>query len=134
MNDPRIHPQPPSEYWFEEGCHILEWHNREDDPAVSVARARVAAGDRTRWHRLQGITERYLILQGEGRVEIEGLPPQQLGPGAVAVIPPGCAQRITATGEHELVFIALCTPRFQSSAYQDVEDAFVACGIGDTGA
>lgn len=121
MSAARLHPQPPEEYWFVEGCHILEWHNRADDPALSVARARVAPGQTTRWHRLQGITERYLILSGRGRVEIEGLAPADLGAGAVAVIPPGCAQRITCLGEEELVFLAMCTPRFEAQAYVDVE-------------
>jgi len=123
MSAARIHPQPPEEYWFVEGCHILEWHNRVDDPALSVARARVAPGQTTRWHRLQGITERYLILSGRGRVEVEGLEPAVIGAGAVVVIPPDCAQRIACVGEEELVFLAMCTPRFEAQAYQDVEDA-----------
>lgn len=123
MSQARIHPQPPEEYWFVEGCHILEWHNRADDPALSVARARVAPGQTTRWHRLQGITERYLILSGRGRVEVEGLEPAVIGAGAVVVIPPGCAQRIACVGDDELVFLAICTPRFEAQAYQDVEEA-----------
>ncbi len=123
MSQARIRPHPPEEYWFVEGCHILEWHNRAEDPALSVARARVAAGQTTRWHRLQGITERYLILSGRGRVEIEGLAPAEIGEGAVVVIPPGCAQRIACLGDEELVFLAMCTPRFEAQAYVDVEDA-----------
>ncbi|SDD16466.1 cupin domain-containing protein [Aquimonas voraii] len=121
MSIARIHPQPPEEYWFVEGCHILEWHNRVDDPALSVARARVASGQTTRWHRLHGITERYLILSGRGRVEVEGLPPTELGAGAVVVIPPGVAQRIACVGEEALVFLAMCTPRFEAAAYEDVD-------------
>lgn len=123
MSQARIRPHPPEEYWFVEGCHILEWHNRAEDPALSVARARVAAGQTTRWHRLQGITERYLILSGRGRVEIEGLAPAEIGAGAVVVIPPGYAQRIACLGDEELVFLAMCTPRFEAQAYVDVEDA-----------
>lgn len=121
MSAARIHLQPPEEYWFVEGCHILEWHNRVDDPALSVARARVAPGQTTRWHRLQGITERYLVLSGRGRVEVEGLEPAVIGAGAVVVIPPGCAQRIACVGDQELVFLAMCTPRFEAAAYEDVD-------------
>lgn len=125
MPHARIHAQAPAEYWFVEGCHIVEWHNRADDPALSVARARVGPGQTTRWHRLHGIAERYLVLEGWGRVEIESLPPTEVGAGAVVVIPPGAAQRIANIGEGDLVFLAICTPRFDAAAYSDVEDAFV---------
>lgn len=125
MPDAAIHPQPPLEYWFVEGCHILEWHNRAQDPAVSVARARVAPFQTTRWHRLRGVTERYLLLSGRGRVELEGSEPVDVGAGAVVVIPPGVAQRIACVGDEELVFLAICTPRFEASAYLDVEHEFV---------
>jgi mannose-6-phosphate isomerase-like protein (cupin superfamily) len=124
MSHARIHPQPPPEYWFVEGCHIVEWHNREEDPSLSVARARVEPGQTTRWHRLHGISERYLLLEGRGRVEIEGLPPTEVGPGAVVVIPPGVAQRIASIGDSDLVFLAICTPRFDPAAYEDVDDVF----------
>ena len=58
------------EYYFEEGCYITELHNRADDPAVSVARARVPPGVTTRWHTLGGITERYVI---EAALSISGM-------------------------------------------------------------
>lgn len=123
MSQARIHPQPPAEYWFVEGCHILEWHNREDDPALSIARARLAPGQTTRWHRLHGIVERYLLLSGRGRVEVEGLEPTDIEAGAVVVIPPGHAQRIHNSGSEDLVFLAVCTPRFRAEAYEDIEPA-----------
>ena len=62
---------PPSrEYFFDEGCHILELSNTPDDPTVSIARARVEPGVTTRLHRLVETTERYVILEGEGIVYI----------------------------------------------------------------
>src|SRR5690606_30871356 len=103
------------EYFFREGCYISEWSNTADDPALSVARARVTPGVVTRWHRLVGVTERYVVLSGEGRVEL-GAPDarvvEPVGPGSVVIIPPGTPQRIANTGLDELVFLALCTPRF----------------------
>lgn len=110
-----------AEYFFEEGCHILELSNSSSDPEVSIARARVAPGVTTRWHRLDGVTERYVILAGSGRVEIGALPPQDVGPGDVALIPPLCPQRITNTGSSDLVFLAICSPRFTAAVYQDIE-------------
>jgi mannose-6-phosphate isomerase-like protein (cupin superfamily) len=106
--------------WVER-CEILETWNRDDDPAVSIARARVAPGVTTRWHRLRGIAERYLVLAGRGRVELGSLPTELLGPGELAYIPPGMAQRITNAESEDLVFLAICTPRFRRDAYQDIE-------------
>lgn len=108
-----------SEYWFEEGCFISEWSNSEDDPDCSIARARVPAGGRTRWHRLNEITERYVVLEGRGRVEVGDRPSATIGPGSVVIIPPGERQRVTAGADAELVFLAICTPRFRADAYTD---------------
>jgi mannose-6-phosphate isomerase-like protein (cupin superfamily) len=117
-----VHPDPQREYAFvAEGCHVLESWNDPDDPQASIARARVAAGVSTRWHALAGITERYLILSGSARVEIGDKSPEDVGPGDVVVIPPGVRQRITNNGTDELVFYAICTPRFSSERYAALE-------------
>lgn len=131
MQQPRIqHNADTAEQYFEEGCHITEWLNDPADPDLSIARARLPAGAATRWHRLHGISERYLLLSGRGRVEVEGLAPSEVGPGDVVLIPPGHAQRIQSLGEEELVFLALCTPRFAYDCYEDTEDSYA--GEGDT--
>ncbi|BBO71005.1 hypothetical protein DSCA_49350 [Desulfosarcina alkanivorans] len=110
------------EYYFKEGCFILELSNTPDDPAVSVARARVRPGVSTRMHRLHGIAERYVILEGTGRVEVAGQTARPVGPGDTVIIPPQCPQRITNTGTGDLVFLAVCTPRFVPDAYEDIGD------------
>jgi mannose-6-phosphate isomerase-like protein (cupin superfamily) len=104
-----------------EGCYVAELSNDERDPALSIARARVPAGVRTRWHRLNGLAERYVILEGAGWVEVGDLPGQRVGPGDVVLIPPACRQRIANVGRSDLVFLALCTPRFRPEAYEDVD-------------
>jgi mannose-6-phosphate isomerase-like protein (cupin superfamily) len=114
--------QPGGEYWTAERCHVNELSNTADDPDASIARARVAPGVVTRWHRLSGTAERYVILEGRGRVEVGDLPPQAVGPGDVVLIPPGCRQRIANIGTGDLVFLAVCTPRFRPEAYEDIED------------
>ena len=115
------HPRESEEYYFAEGCHILETWNQDTDPAVSIARARVAPGATTRLHRLRGIAERYLVLAGRGLVEVEGLAPSAVGPGDLVYIPPGCHQRIANTGRSDLLFLAVCTPRFVPDAYVQME-------------
>ncbi|SDX28298.1 cupin domain-containing protein [Thiocapsa roseopersicina] len=114
-------PREADEYFTDEGCFILETWNRADDPAVSVARARVEPGVTTRLHRLAGIAERYLILSGTGRVEVEGITPRVVGPGDLVYIPADQGQRIANTGAADLVFMAICTPRFVPEAYLDIE-------------
>lgn len=109
------------EYLSTEGCYILELSNSTADPDVSIARARVAPGHTTRWHRLAGTTERYVILSGAGRVELGGAAPQTVGAGDVVLIPPGRAQRISNVGAQDLVFLAVCTPRFRWEVYEDID-------------
>ncbi len=110
------------EYYFEaEGCWISEWWNTPEDEAVSVARARVEPGVTTHWHRLRGIAERYVILEGEGRAEIGDAPPRDVGPGDVVAIAPDVPQRVANTGAGDLVFLAVCTPRFRPDAYENVD-------------
>ncbi len=105
------------EYYFKEGCFILEHLNTADDPQVSIARARVLQGQRTRWHKLNGLVERYLIMQGTGRVGV-GKSEVLVGEGDVVVIPEGVAQRIENLGEQDLVFLAICSPRFTPECYE----------------
>jgi mannose-6-phosphate isomerase-like protein (cupin superfamily) len=108
-----------AEYYFEEGCHILELCNDPADPQLSIARARIPAGGHTRRHRLEGITERYLILEGSGTIQIGALE-ESVVPGDVVLIPAGETQAIRNTGTGELIFLALCTPRFRRSSYAEV--------------
>lgn len=110
-----------AEYYFEEGCFILELSNSAQDPQLSIARARVKAGVSTRLHRLAGVVERYVILSGTGSVEVDDQPAQTVSVGNVVIIPPLCAQKITNTGAEDLVFLALCTPRFEKQYYEDIE-------------
>jgi mannose-6-phosphate isomerase-like protein (cupin superfamily) len=117
-----LHPDSGDEYLIDEGCHILELSNTPHDPAVSIARARVGPGVTTRLHRLTGTGERYVILSGRGRVDIDGQPPAAVHPGDVVLIPPGSPQRIRNTGNEDLVFLAICSPRFTAAVYEDLED------------
>lgn len=109
------------EYWFREGCHITEWSNSEADPDISIARARVEPGRTTRWHRLDAITERYVILGGSGRAEVGG-EAHNVQVGDVIVIAPGQPQRITNTGNDDLIFLAVCTPRFRPASYSEIPE------------
>ena len=109
------------EYQTAERCHIIEVANDAGDEQVSIARARVDAGVTTAWHRLQDTSERYIIVSGAGLVEVEDIEATLVGPGDVVRIPPGKAQRITNTGDGQLIFYAVCAPPFTEEAYINLE-------------
>lgn len=112
---------PDAEFYTPEQCHVLELSNVPDDPDCSIARARVEPGIVTRWHALAGTAERYVVLAGRGRAEIGDRPPREVGPGDVVLIPPGCRQRVANVGPANLVFLAICTPRFRPENYADLD-------------
>ncbi len=115
-----IKAKPQSEYWSDERCHILEFSNTSDDAEVSIARARVEPGVTTKRHRVRGTIERYLIMEGRGTVHIEGLADQNVSPGDVVLIPAGAIQAIANSGDCDLVFLCICTPRFEWDNYESL--------------
>jgi mannose-6-phosphate isomerase-like protein (cupin superfamily) len=108
---------PATEFATSERCAIVEVSNSEADPDVSIARARVAPGEMTQWHRVAGTAERYVILEGTGRVEVGDDVREVVTVGDVVLIPPDCPQRIANIGECDLLFLAICTPRFRADNY-----------------
>lgn len=116
-----LHRNPAAEYYTAERCHINELSNSAADAAVSIAQARVEPGVTTCWHCVRDTVERYVILSGHGRVEVGTLEPTNVGPGAVVLIPANERQRITNTGSDDLVFLAICSPRFEAHNYVDLE-------------
>jgi mannose-6-phosphate isomerase-like protein (cupin superfamily) len=105
-----------------ERCFITELWNHADDTAASVAQARVEPGVLTQRHRLD-VDERYVITKGCGRVQLEGLDPQIVVAGDVVLIPAHCAQQIENIGREDLVFLCVCTPRFELSCYHPADDS-----------
>jgi len=112
---------PAREFLTAERCRILELANDSADESVSVARARVGPGVATARHRLTGIDERYIILAGTGRVELEGLEPVDVAAGDVVRIAAGASQSILNTGQVDLEFLCVCSPRFRQECYVALE-------------
>jgi len=122
--EPKIRNEDLSrEFYTEEKCFITELSNSALDEDVSIARARVEPGVRTRLHRLRTASERYVLLRGQGEIEVGDLPLRSVHAGDVVLIPAMCPQRITNTGEDDLIFLAICSPRFRMEDYEDVEEA-----------
>lgn len=114
------HPNPEAEFKTPERCAIIETWNDSADSAVSIARARVEPGITTQLHRLD-IDERYLIVQGRGVARIGDLEPADVGPGDVVVIPAGTPQQISNSGDYDLLFYCICSPRFRPEGYESLE-------------
>jgi mannose-6-phosphate isomerase-like protein (cupin superfamily) len=115
------HSDISREYFADERCYILELRNSPDDPDVSIARARVEPGVTTKRHCVVGTAERYVILEGAGVVFIGDLDEQVVGAGDVVFIPPGVVQSIANTGDQDLLFLCICTPRFEWDNYASLE-------------
>ena len=110
------------EFYTPERCFISELWNQLEDESMSIAVARVEPGIRTRLHYLEGVTERYLIIEGRGLVEVEGLPLTEVSSGDLVVIPKGKTQRIKNIGKFDLKFYCICNPQFDNNCYHDVEE------------
>ncbi|MBU0680014.1 MAG: cupin domain-containing protein [Proteobacteria bacterium] len=111
-----------AEFETPERCFIVEMLNAESNPALSVARARVRPGVSTALHKLKDVMERYLILSGQGKVEIGGQQALAVGPMDIVNIPAGITQKITNTSkDDDLIFLCLCTPRFIPQCYISLE-------------
>lgn len=109
-----------SEYYFKEGCYIEEWLNSPDDFEMSIARVRVLAGETTKLHALKNTVERYIILSGEAVVTIdkEKIKVEEKSTVRISQDQP---QKIQNTGPNDLVFLAICTPRFLENNYYECE-------------
>lgn len=112
---------PNAEYYFKEGCHIVELSNSKDDENLSIAQARVTPNTRTKLHALKNTTERYVVLEGCGKVEVGDAPPTEVHKGDVVIIPEQTPQRIFNHGKSDLIFLALCSPRFRAENYIELE-------------
>ena len=112
---------PGTEFLTPERCYIVEIQNCAHDPACSIARARVAPGVTTQLHALHDTDERYVLLHGQAEIEVGGGPSLPVKPLDVVLIPAGSSQRITNTGDGDLIFLCVCTPRFNSANYINLE-------------
>ncbi|MDA8140524.1 MAG: cupin domain-containing protein [Desulfobacteraceae bacterium] len=109
------------EFETAERCFIVEVANDGGDEWVSIARARVAPGVTTAWHKLTDTAERYIIVQGRGRVQIGAGEPVTVNAGDVVRIPADTAQRIENVGTSDLIFYAVCSPPFKRECYISLE-------------
>ena len=109
------------EYASPERCDINELLNHAGDSDCSIASARVAPGVTTQLHALKNTIERYVILEGEGEVFIDNRPSEKVGALDIVSIPAGKPQKIKNCGAMDLIFLCICTPRYEQKNYQTLE-------------
>lgn len=108
------------ELWTSERCFIREIVNTADIQDFSLAETRVEPGMTTQLHKLS-VKEWYIILAGEGQMEIDAKPAHPVVPGDIVSIPAETSQRIYNSGEVDLLFQCVCLPRFTPECYVSLE-------------
>jgi len=106
-----------SEFYIDEGCHIVEILNRSSHPDISISQARVEPCMTTEDHFLDGTVEIYYILRGQGTAYI-GDKIIPVKPSDLIYIPKGVHQYITNDTQDDLIFLCICTPRWQEHFYK----------------
>jgi mannose-6-phosphate isomerase-like protein (cupin superfamily) len=89
-------------------------HPGNEDLALrySFAHARLAPGKTSLLHVLKSV-EVYYVLEGSGRMEIDG-ESRRVGVGDTVYIPPGSRQRIESLGRDALEFLCIVDPAWRS--------------------
>lgn len=108
------------EYFFDEGCHILEICNDPAHNDLSIVRARVEVGVETKLHALSNTIEHYVLISGTGIATI-GDTEYPVKDNDVIVIGKDVHQKIRNTGNEDLIFLAICAPRFVKECYSEID-------------
>jgi mannose-6-phosphate isomerase-like protein (cupin superfamily) len=121
MTNPVFKAGSGEEVWTGERCYIRELINTDSIPDFSLADSRVEPGVVTELHSLS-VREWYYITQGSGLMEVGGGPQTEVGPGDTVEIPAGVSQRITNTGDDDLLLQCICLLRFTPESYKSLEN------------
>jgi quercetin dioxygenase-like cupin family protein len=79
-------------------------------PEQSLAEAMLAPGQATERHYHRLSEEIYLVVEGGGRLEVDG-EARDVGPGDAILIPPGSWHELTA-GRDGARFLCMCAPPY----------------------
>lgn len=112
--------KPGKEFWTAERCFITELLNTTSQPEVSLARTRVEPGVTTQLHQLS-VCEWYVIESGSGLMRVGDERPFAVGPGDTVTVPKHAPQQITNSGNEDLCFLCICTPKFSQDCYTSLE-------------
>jgi len=91
-----------------DGSTIRELHHTA---AQSLAEATLAPGQATERHYHRASEEIYMVLAGEGLLEVDG-DKRPVGEGDAALIPPGAWHAIRNDAAGDLRFLCCCAPPY----------------------
>jgi mannose-6-phosphate isomerase-like protein (cupin superfamily) len=120
MSDSNDKTTKADEFWTGERCFIRELVNSPEIQDFSLAETRVEPGVTTELHKLS-VNEWYIILSGEGQMEIDGKPACAVLPGDVVAIAAETSQCSRHSGNVDLLFQCICLPRFTPDCYVSLE-------------
>ena len=109
------------EFETRERCSIVEILNDAESSDVSIARCRVKPGIITELHSLRNTKETYVIEAGQAMMDDGECEPIAVEIGDKIMISSGHPQRIRNIGECDLIFLAVCNPRFEPECYIPLE-------------
>jgi mannose-6-phosphate isomerase-like protein (cupin superfamily) len=112
MHIHNIHRVPA--FTTKDGSEIRELlaHRNSNIRLQSLAEARLPPGGKTTPHYHPQTEEIYYILEGEGRMTIDG-ETSEVVPGDAIAIPPGAVHTITNAGDQTLKFLCCCAPGYE---------------------
>ena len=111
---PTVRLESCPEFTAGNGCRLREiLHPDRADLALrySLAHATVAPGQTTALHQLT-TSEVYYILEGQGRMSVDGVR-SDVGSGDTVYIPPNARQSITNTGTDSRTFLCIVDPAWR---------------------
>ncbi len=106
-------------------CRLRELlHPNHDGLAIgySLAHARIEPGARTIRHHLEGASEVYYLISGQGTMHIDG-EQRPVAAGDAIFIPPGAVQFLVNTGDVPIEFLAIVEPSWQTEIDHRDEEA-----------
>ena len=77
----------------------------------SLAEAWLEPGQATHRHYHARSEELYVLLEGEGEMEVDG-ERSRVAPGQAILIPPGARHQVTASADGPLRFLCCCAPPY----------------------
>ena len=80
----------------------------------SLAEATIPRHGATERHYHGESEELYYVLEGSGKMEVDG-ERRHLGPGDAVLIPPGAWHQIHAIGDSQLRFLCCCAPPYREA-------------------
>ena len=103
--------------------HVLLQAGDADPSALAITWVEVAPGAQQDLH-THDPEQAYVVVRGTGRMRV-GDEVRDLGPGELALAPPGVSHGIENAGQEPLVYISAATPSFEVTGVYDTANSLI---------